>query len=133
MRIEQDFPTIPMPELRLYHSRKKARRFLEGHGVPFEPAESMDAQTWMFCDGTGDYAVVLFGAGDAYEPWEDAGMLAHEATHVMLYALGRIGEEEPAEEEMCYLVQAVTRWLLKAHMQWRARRGRMMPRSEDAR
>ena len=110
-----------MPELRLYHSRRKCSKFLKKHGIGFEPIETADAQTWTFSDDTGSYAVVLFEGGIEREYWEDMGMLAHEATHVMLAAFGMIGETEPAEEEMCYVVQAVTTILCEAHFSWKER------------
>lgn len=121
MRCERDFPTLPMPELRLYHSRKKCAKFLKRHGIPFEPIETADAQTWTFHDRKGSYAVVLMDSDTAHEYWEDMGMIAHEATHIALFAFGDIGEEEPAEEETCYLVQAVTTRLCEAHFRWKER------------
>ena len=122
LRYRCDFPTLPMPELRLYHSRKKCERFLKRHGISFEPIESANAQTWTFTDDGIQYAVVLYEASEGLDYWADMGMLAHEATHVMLYALGSICEEEPAEEEMCYVVQAITTWLCKAHFRWKEKR-----------
>ena len=110
-----------MPELRLYHSRRKCGKFLKRHGIEFEPIETADAQTWTFSDDTGSYAVVLFDGGIEREYWEDMGMLAHEATHVMLAAFGMIGETEPAEEEMCYVVQAIVSSLCAAHFEWKDR------------
>ena len=111
-----------MPELRLYHSPKKCAKFLERHGMPFEPIEGVDAQTWTFRgDGTA-YAVVLYGARGDYPYWAEMGLLSHEATHIALYALSEIGEEEPAEEETCYVVQAVATWLCKAHFKWKEKR-----------
>lgn len=120
--MERDVPTLPMPEVRLYHSRRKCERFLGRHGVPFEPSECADAQTWTFEDGGRSYAVVLFDCDPSIDYWDDMGMLAHEATHVALYALRSIGDDEPAEEEMCYVVQAVTSWLCEAHFSWKERR-----------
>lgn len=113
-----------MPELRLYHSPRKCARFLKRHDIPFEPSQESDAQTWTFYDGGVSYAVVLYQSGIAYDYWEDMGMLSHEATHIALYALGSIGEDEPAEEEMCYVVQAITTWLCKAHFRWKEKRVR---------
>lgn len=122
MRCDRDIPTLPMPELRLYHSPKKCAKFLKRHGVPFEPSECADAQTWTFEDDGESYAAVLFNHGLDMDYWDDMGMLAHEATHVALYALRSIGDEEPADEEMCYVVQAVTTWLCEAHFRWKERR-----------
>lgn len=110
-----------MPELRLYHSRKKCGKFLKGHGIDFDPIETADAQTWTFSDGTGSHAVVLYDADTEREYWQDMGMLAHESTHIMLAAFGMIGETEPAEEEMCYVVQAIASWLCEAHFEWKDR------------
>ena len=113
-----------MPELRLYHSRRKARRFIERHGVEFKCIDGADAQTWFFADDTGRYAVVLMDAGTGREYWEDMGIIAHEATHIMRFALSDIGEEEPGEEEMCYAVQAVAMRLCEGHFAWKERKMR---------
>lgn len=122
MRRKRDFPTLPMPELRLYHSPKKCAKFLERHGVSFEPDEGADAQTWTFEDDGRSYAVVLFDCDPSMDYWMDMGVLAHEATHIMLFAFDEIGESKPANEEMCYVVQAVTTWLCEAHFSWKERR-----------
>lgn len=119
MKCRPDFPTLPMPELRLYHSRRKCSKFLKRHGIDFDTIENADAQTWTFQDDTGSYAVVLFDRNLDHDYWEDMGMLAHEATHVMLAAFGMIGETEPAEEEMCYVVQAIATVLCKMHFCWK--------------
>lgn len=121
MRHRPNFTTLPMPELRLYHSPKKCAKFLKKHGIPFEPIDGADAETWAFSDETGSHAVVLYDADPQADYGNDIGMLAHEATHVMLYALGSIGEDEPAEEEMCYVTQAVTQWLCESHFGWKER------------
>lgn len=122
MRLSSNFSTLPMPEVRLYHSRKKCRKFLERHRLQFEPIDGADAQTWTFRDDGVPYAVVLYDCDTKYDYWEDMGMLAHEATHIALFAFGDIGEGEPAEEEMCYVIQAITTWLCKAHFKWKEKR-----------
>lgn len=119
MRCKCDFPSLPMPEIRLYHSREKARKFLARQGIPPETIPNSDAQTWLKEDGST--AVVLYSnwMGDAAK---DAAMLAHEATHIMLYSMDSIGEHEPAEEEMCYVVQAITLALCDMHFRWMGKR-----------
>lgn len=121
MRCKCDFSSLPMPEIRLYHSREKARKVLERQGIPPETIPNADAQTWLKEDGS--MAVVLYSnwTGDVAK---DAAMLAHEATHIMLYAMESIGEYEPAEEEMCYVVQAVTLALFDMHLRWMDKRSR---------
>lgn len=115
MRSRCDFHTLPLPEIRLYHSRKKVCRYLERQGISPEAIPNADAQTWMTTDEFK--AVVLFGdwTGDTAT---DAAMLAHEATHIMLYVMESIGENEPAEEEMCYVTQAITLALCDMHFRW---------------
>ena len=122
MRLSRDFAVLPMPELRLYHSRRKCEKFLGGHGVPFDPIETADAQTWTFRDKWQSYAVVLYDTDGERSFCQDMGLLAHEATHAALFALGEIGETEPAEEEMCYVVQAISTWLCEAHFKWKERK-----------
>lgn len=120
MKRSCDFPVLPMPELRLYHSRKKCERFLKKHGIPFEPNEGADAQTWTFSDGK-TYAVVLYDADLMQGYCNDIGMLAHEAMHITFYALDSIGENEPSEEVTCYMEQVIVQWLCEAHFAWKER------------
>lgn len=120
-RRRRDYATIPMPELRLYHSAKKCAKFLGKHGIDFNPIEGTDADTWTFYD-SGSYAVVYFPKKSERDYWDDMGLLAHEATHIMLWALSRIGEEDAGEEEMAYVTQAIASWLCKAHFEWKERR-----------
>lgn len=116
-----------MPEIRLYHKTEKALRYLEKSGATEEALPYVDAQTWLTVDGRR--AVVLFSrpTGDMAT---DAAMMAHEATHIALFALDSIGEDEPAEEEMCYAVQAVTLALCKMHFKWAKKHGRIKAASK---
>lgn len=122
MRTKSNVPTLPVPELRLYHSKRKCERFLAKHGIKFEPIESTDAQTWMFTDDEGPHAVVLYEPDLHCDYCADIGMLSHEATHIALFALDYIGEDIPAEEETCYMVQAVTTALCEMHFRWKEKR-----------
>ena len=122
MRCKCDFSTLPMPEIRLYHNAEKALKYLGKSGMTEESLPYADAQTWLTVDGRR--AVVLFSkpTGDTAT---DAAMMAHEATHIALFALDAIGEEEPAEEELCYVVQAITLALCEMHFKWAKKHGRI--------
>lgn len=109
--------TFPMPELHLFHSRRKAIRMLRRLGFDSEPLGT-DAQMW-FAEGV---AVVLIEAcGDRHE---EAALLAHEAVHVAEEWLRWLGEEEPADEERAYMVQCIAEPLLRAHGRWKRKHGR---------
>jgi len=122
MKCKCDYSTLPMPEIRLYHDTEKALRYLAKSGATEEALPYADAQTWLTVDGRR--AVVLFSkpTGDTAT---DAALMAHEATHIALFALDAIGEEEPAEEELCYVVQAVTLALCEMHLKWAKKHGRI--------
>lgn len=122
MRCDVDATVIPLPEIRLYHSRRKCAKFLRRIGIRFDPDDIADAQTWVFDKDGNCYAVVLMETGTETDDCWDIGVLAHEATHVMLYTLESIGEKEPAEEEMCYITQCVTQVLAKAHFSWKSKK-----------
>lgn len=129
MRCDVSSTILPMPEMRLFHSRAKCVRFLKSKGIPTEVNELSDAQTWTFDKDGGSYAVVLYEAGLDTEFTYDMSLMAHEAVHIATYALGSIGECEPAEEELAYTVQAIVHELVAAHFRWKEKMlGR---RSED--
>lgn len=117
-----------MPEIRLYHDTGKALRYLAKSGVTEEAMPYSDAQTWLTADGRK--AVVLFGkpTGDTAT---DAALMAHEATHIALFALDAVGEDEPAEEELCYVVQAITLALCEMHFKWQQKRDRIKAASKQ--
>ena len=116
MRLECPFP---MPELHLYHSRRKAEA--AAHRIGFGPGEGptdADAQTW-FADGV---AIVLI---EADCDWHSAAaLLCHEAVHVADAWLEHLGEESPADEERAYMVQAVAEPLFRGHERWLRKHGR---------
>lgn len=131
MKCDVNTEIIPTPNIRLFHSKYKCIRFLRKHGIPFEQLEFANAQTWTFSHGGQAYAVVLYDA-KLETPYEsDISLLAHEAVHIALYAFQCIGEEEPAEEETCYMVQAIVYGLVKKHFKWKGRRLEREPQSRD--
>ena len=115
MRYKGRIATLPMPKLRLFHSRKKAAKYMRRHGEDTEPLPMADAQTWM--NDARYEAVVLFESSSG-DMTNDAALMAHEATHIALWALDTIGEDKPAEEELCYIVEAVTLALCDMHSEW---------------
>ena len=122
MRADIECSILPTPNIRMFHSAKRCRRFLEKRGVPFNPMAMADAQTWMFDSDGEDYAVVLFNCALDSHYVRDVSLLAHEATHIALHTFDAIGEENPADEEFCYMIQAITETLAKAHFRWKERR-----------
>lgn len=76
-----------------------------------------DAYTWFFNekpDGEYKYVVISMAPGWAdLEPWDLAGVIAHEAVHVAQYVWEIIGEQNPGSEAEAYLVQTITRSILK--------------------
>lgn len=107
-----------LPDVRLYHSAKKALRFMLGHDVDAEAMEDADAQTWLK-DGLA--VVVMTYRGD---PIEEHALLVHEAVHVVrLYFSEVLMEEHAGEEVYAYATQAVAAGLMRAHDRWRSRHG----------
>lgn len=111
-----------MPEVRLYHSVRKCAKFARRLGIEFTMFDNCDAQTWMFDDGKGGCAVVYYGGDEKTDRISDISMLAHEATHIALYAFDAIHDERPSEEALCYTVQAITGILCAMHFKWKEKR-----------
>jgi len=109
---------FPMPELRLYHSRKKCLKALDRLKCVTKPMES-DAQMWL----VGDVAVVLI---ENESDWHaEAALLCHEAVHVADEWLKALGEDRPGDEERAFMVQCIAEPLFRAHEKWKREHGRV--------
>ena len=103
------------PDVWLFHSREKCVDWYEKRTGTKPDLFESDAQTTYL----GGEAVVLIEVKD--EPaWENA-LLVHEAYHVVCNHLSAIGEDEPGEETVAYMVQCVSGALMKAHEKWRSK------------
>ena len=108
---------FPMPELRLYHSRKKCARALGELNCVTDFKET-DAQMWLV-DGVA--VVLIEGNADWHA---EAALLAHEAVHVADEWLAALGEDSPGAEERAYMVQCIAEPLFRAHEKWKREHGR---------
>lgn len=107
---------FPMPELRLYHSRKKCAKALDELKCVTYFKES-DAQTWL----VGETAVVLI---EGESDWHaEAALLCHEAVHVADEWLEALGEDSPGKEERAFMVQCMAEPLFRAHEKWLRKHG----------
>lgn len=106
-----------VPELHLFHSRKKHMRFCDkkfgGHS---------DMETCAQTDCDGEVAAVLFDPSYSTDLASDFAMLAHEAYHVACMRLKYLSEDDYGEETMAYLVQVIAGSLCQAHMTWLEKR-----------
>ena len=106
-----------LPDVRLYHSVKKALRHMRKLGIDAQAAEDAGAQAWV---SGSDAIVVMSYRGKRFE--EDA-LLVHEAVHVVrMYLSETLMEEHAGEEIYAYATQAVAGQLMRAHRKWRRRR-----------
>ena len=107
---------FPMPELRLYHSRRKCAKALDKLGCATSFMDA-DAQMWL----VGGVAVVLM---EGKSDWHaEAALLCHEAVHVADEWLESLGEDSPGREERAFMVQCVAEPLFRAHEKWKRERG----------
>lgn len=110
-----------MPELVLFHSERKCRRYLKSLGVAYEPLERKDAQAW-FLAAPGDMRAVVLMQADG--DWHaDAGLLAHEAVHVALDVCKELGLE--GDEAVAYIAGEAAEALFRAHEKWKRKHGRV--------
>lgn len=115
MRVDCDVNPF-VPELWLFHSRKKCVRWCVGRfGSMPDIIDGADAQT-IYVDGV---AVVLFEVEDE-DVWENA-LLVHESYHIVYNHLRALGEECAGEEITAYMIQCVSGALMEAHSEWRSR------------
>lgn len=114
MRLDIDNSRF-MPELHLFHNRKKCVRFIKRIGGCSMPIDGKDAQTWFFGGSGKSVAVVLFEADADW--YSEAALLAHEAVHVALDIARHIGIED--DEVIAYTAQDVADGLFRAHDEWK--------------
>lgn len=113
--LKESWPFVP--ELHLFHSKKKADRFIRKHLDKVPRFIDTCAQTW--CDD--GIAVVYMGCFT--NNWHaDAALLAHEAYHVVSMHYDYLGEESPSEEFVAYGVQVISKALFEAHDKWKSKR-----------
>ena len=105
-----------MPEVHLFHSRRKFDRFCKGRlGGKVEDYGTQGQMT--YCDGVA--AVYMGYAGDEMT---ELTLLVHESYHAAYHHMQYIGEDEPGEEVMAYLIQSIAHALFVAHGKWRKRK-----------
>lgn len=103
---------VPL-EVRLTHSKAKMRK--RGWSVGEHDA--------MTCWHSGENRFDVYIKPNIENSWiQDAGLLAHEAVHVMQGYFDALGEEEPGDEMQAYIVQAVSQYLWEKHFDWKERR-----------
>lgn len=106
-----------MPEIHLFHSRKKFDRFCKKRlGGKVEDYGSEGQMT--YCDGI--VAVLIsYNGNDTSE----LTLLVHEAYHAAVHHMAYLGEDNAGEEVMAYLIQSISHALFVAHGKWRAKHG----------
>lgn len=69
-----------------------------------------------------DYFIVWMTPNLEMSAAMDAGILAHEATHIAQDYLDSIGEDKPSPEFEAYIVGFVTQELVQKHFKWKKKR-----------
>lgn len=84
--------------------------------VPWLGSPHADATCHYINHHSGDLAcVVCISVAPGRDPIEVAGLLVHEAVHVVQEYFKHIGEREPAIEQYAYAVQCVSQELMAAY------------------
>lgn len=115
---------LPSVEVSLWHDREKLKKRLAERGAEIELHKDCDGQTFTVDTGEGDIHFVLVENVEKHDLCYQLGLLAHEATHVASRHFSSIGEEEPAEEEWAYAIEAVCSALFDMHLAWREGRSK---------
>ncbi len=118
---------LPMPpvEASLWHDRAALLGALGDRGVGIRLSDGSHAQTFneLLPDGRC-ISFVLMEAVEGTSLSDQLSLLAHEAVHIAYRYMECIGEEEPGEETMAYVVEAVVSILAEQHIAWLAETGR---------
>ena len=102
-----------LPEVHLFHSCKKANKFLRGIGVDCEVDAGMDASTTYLRNGSRLLAVVVIRAKS--DRVSEESLLVHEAVHVVMETIDALGFDPRDQEVVAYMVQSVAYGLIRAH------------------
>lgn len=106
-----------MPEVRLFHSRKRLNRYCKRkYG---ERPRQYDAEGQMYYRG-GEALVLMTYVG---REEAELSLLVHEAYHAAVAHMAFLGEDNAGEETMAYLIQSITHGLFMAHFRWKRKKG----------
>lgn len=126
IKYDEVSPT-PSINLILTHSRKRLKKLYKKFGVPESEADNLRAKaTTTYLESrdslNDDFFIVWMTPDTEMSAAEDAGILAHEATHVAQGYLKSLGEENPSIEFEAYIVGFVTQELVRQHFEWKKKR-----------
>jgi len=114
MRANSDIGLL-LPEVHLFHNRKKCARFLKRRKLK---AELFDTEGQMIY--RGGLAVILME--HVGKDSTELALLVHEAYHAAEAHMEWLGEDSYGEESMAYLLQTITAGLFDAHFRWKEKR-----------
>lgn len=117
--------TLPL-NIIFTHSKKKLKKLFRKLGVTnydFD-RDNFDATTSYVANGVinESFHVVYMRPNIEHSAGQDAGILAHEATHVAQDYFESIGESKPSPEFEAYVVGRVTEYLCEQHWKWKRKR-----------
>ena len=115
MRANSDIGLL-IPEVHLFHDRKRCKRFLKKH---MSKVKLYDTEGQMIY---GDGVAVVLMEHTGRRSTERA-LLVHEAYHVACDHTAWLGEDDYGEESMAYLLQTIACGLLEAHDKWLKKKG----------
>lgn len=116
MRANSDLGLM-MPEVRLFHSRKKFKKYYKKRYG--EKPKLLDTEGQMtYRDGEALVLMTYVGREES-----ELGLLVHEAYHAAVAHMTLLGEDEAGEETMAYLIQSISHGLFVAHRKWKRRKG----------
>lgn len=121
MRFDIVEPVVPELHIRLTHSIKKYQKAVRRHDPNWKYAgDRADAETTLL---EADGAIIVYMTPSIdHTAAQDAALLAHEAVHAAFFYFAMIGEEEPGEEELAYMVENITQHLVGEHFKWKRRK-----------
>ena len=105
---------LPAIYLRYFHTRDEARAELTEACIELPLAEGSPAQTAFLEAEDGRPAAIVVVEPERYDA-ATVGLIAHEATHVVSQYLRWLGETDPGDEMLAYLIQSVTSYLIEHH------------------
>lgn len=122
-----EISATPPIHLIFTHSKKRLKKLFRKFGIPENEAERPRANaTTCYLEsketGEDDIFIIYMQPCTEWSAAQDAGLLAHEATHIAQDYLASIGEDKPSPEFEAYIVGFVTQELVQKHFKWKKKR-----------
>lgn len=111
---------VPSISIKATHNRDKFKRWC--NRLNWIPSNRSNAETVFATYLDEPIALVRMTNSLDFSAAEDASLLSHEAVHIAMGYFDFLGEDEPSEEFVAYVVQHISLCLIDWHFKWKRKK-----------